>query len=245
MGRATVDVVGRVIQQLLGSRGSLGTPGGGRRQDGDAPGRRQDRPAIATCRTLHRVLSPCCWGWARASRRTQNVLVAVSSPSCWTFVVWAFHVRSANWHPLIPPSNTGELGSVRPGPADCAANHSVIRLYRIRASRIALRGAARRSATCEFGILGSSRRRRVYIAVAACDWPGAVSELNVPTPWPRACVLSATNGLACSSSWRADRASPPSYLSCSMARAGSRGDGETTASAALVRRVNRRQDHLH
>jgi APA family basic amino acid/polyamine antiporter len=120
----------------------------------------------------------------RESARLNNVMVAVKLTVVLAFVVLgAFYVRSANWHPFIPP-NTGEFGSF--GLSGILRGASIVFFAYIGFDAVSncAQEARRPQRDMPIGILGSLATSTVlYIAVAAV-LTGLVPypELNVPDP---------------------------------------------------------------
>jgi APA family basic amino acid/polyamine antiporter len=120
----------------------------------------------------------------RESARLNNVMVAVKLTVVLAFVVLgAFYVRSANWHPFIPP-NAGEFGSF--GLSGILRGASTVFFAYIGFDAVSncAQEARRPQRDMPIGILGSLAASTVlYIAVAAV-LTGLVpyAELNVPDP---------------------------------------------------------------
>jgi APA family basic amino acid/polyamine antiporter len=120
----------------------------------------------------------------RESARLNNVMVAVKLTVVLAFVILgAFYVRSANWHPFIPP-NTGAFGSF--GLSGILRGASIVFFAYIGFDAVSncAQEARRPQRDMPIGILGSLATSTVlYIAVAAV-LTGLVPypELNVPDP---------------------------------------------------------------
>jgi APA family basic amino acid/polyamine antiporter len=135
-------------------------------------------------------------------------MVAVKLTVVLAFVVLgAFYVRSANWHPFIPP-NTGEFGSF--GPSGILRGASIVFFAYIGFDAVSncAQEARRPQRDMPIGILGSLAASTVlYIAVAAV-LTGLVpyAELNVPDPVAKGVRHRPRMVLAVHRAGRADRA---------------------------------------
>ena len=188
MGGATVAVGwSGYFNSLLGLAGSACRPGWRPRRDRRSPWptARPPRPS-PTCRppASSLLITALLVLGTRESARLNNVMVAVKLTVVLAFVVLgAFYVRSANWHPFIPP-NTGDFGSF--GLSGILRGASIVFFAYIGFDAVSncAQEARRPQRDMPIGILGSLAASTVlYIAVAAV-LTGLVpyAELNVPDP---------------------------------------------------------------